>query len=620
MTTNDHFLHQLLSLPSVIDARLSPDRRWVAFVWYRFHENLDVFAVPADGSAPPVALTHTPEATEWVSWTPDSQAVIVSEDHDGDEFVRLFRVDLARPGEMTPLTEDRPPYFLRGGDLHPDGQTLFYGANFDVATGQVIEPTWIYRHDLRTGQRTPIARPRQPAWSIPRLNRTGTHLIYPRKERHPAGVQIHLVDVEGKEDREILCHGDEVKIEARWLPDGERVIFLAEGRDGRVQDYRSVGVYHCPSGETRWLIDDPARNIEALHVSPDGLVVLDELREARHFPSVLDPLSGVESAFLRMAGNLLPIGRAADGVWIALYAAATQPADLVRVPADAQGPGDLVSLTRFWERAPLARGQLTPAEDFRWRSVDGLTIQGWLYRAQPNPRRAVIYIHGGPSDHSEDRFNAEIQYLVARGFNVLDVNYRGSTGFGVAFRQAIKEDGWGGREQADIASGAAALIEAGLAEAGRIGVTGTSYGGYSSWFLITHYPPELIAAAAPICGMTDLVIDYETTRPDLRPLSEEMMGGSPQQVPERYFERSPIHFIDRIRGQLLIVQGARDPNVTPENARQVVERLEASGVPYELLVFEDEGHGISKPANQERLYARLASFFDQALGRIDPAG
>jgi dipeptidyl aminopeptidase/acylaminoacyl peptidase len=207
----------------------------------------------------------------------------------------------------------------------------------------------------------------------------------------------------------------------------------------------------------------------------------------------------------------------------------------------------------------------------------------------------------------------QIQYLTSGGFNVLDVNYRGSTGYGLDFREAIKEDGWGGREQADIATGAEALIRAGLAEPGRVGVTGTSYGGYSSWFLLTHYPSDIIAAAAPICGMTDLVVDYETTRPDLRPYSEEMIGGRPDEIPEKYHQRSPINFVQDIRGRLLIVQGSQDPNVTPENVRQVRQRLEAYSIPYELLVFEDEGHGIAKPANQEVLYARLAAFFDEAL-------
>jgi dipeptidyl aminopeptidase/acylaminoacyl peptidase len=144
-------------------------------------------------------------------------------------------------------------------------------------------------------------------------------------------------------------------------------------------------------------------------------------------------------------------------------------------------------------------------------------------------------------------------------------------------------------------------------------VTGTSYGGYSSWCAITRWPTDIVAAAAPVCGMTDLVVDYQTTRPDLRPYSEEMLGGSPEQIPQKYYERSPINFVHNIKGKLLIVQGGRDPNVTPENVRAVRAALERAGIPYELLVFEDEGHGISRPANQKTLYLRLVEFFSGAF-------
>jgi dipeptidyl aminopeptidase/acylaminoacyl peptidase len=200
---------------------------------------------------------------------------------------------------------------------------------------------------------------------------------------------------------------------------------------------------------------------------------------------------------------------------------------------------------------------------------------------------------------------------------VLDVNYRGSTGSGVAFREAIKTRGWGGDEQADITAGAWALVEAGLAEPGSVGVTGTSYGGYSAWCQITGITggadASVIGAAAPVCGMTDLVVDYETTRPDLRPLSEEMMGGSPAQNPRRYAERSPINAVESIRGRLMIVQGAKDPNVTPANVDEVVERLRQHDIPFELVVFDDEGHGVLRPANQQVLYRRIADFFDASL-------
>jgi dipeptidyl aminopeptidase/acylaminoacyl peptidase len=372
-------------------------------------------------------------------------------------------------------------------------------------------------------------------------------------------------------------------------------------------------VYHWPTQGLRWLIDDPKRVIESEWVTRDGLVVVDEMKDANHLTTFMDIETGRETSFPRLPGNLLPIGQAVDGTWIALYYSATAPVELVRLPLQAKSQDDLISLTRVWEHTKLSPTQLAPAEDFRWKSTDGLEIQGWLYRASPNPKQAIIYIHGGPTYHTENRLNPQIQYYLGRGFNVLDVNYRGSTGFGLKYRNAIKLDGWGGREQADIATGAQALVQAGLADPGKIGVTGTSYGGYSAWYLITHYPPEIIGAAATICGMTDLVVDYNTTRPDLRPYSEEMLDGRPDQVPERYYERSPINFVQDIRGKLLIVQGALDPNVSPENVRQVRERLETHRIPYKLLVFEDEGHGIQKPANQEELYPRLADFFEQAF-------
>jgi dipeptidyl aminopeptidase/acylaminoacyl peptidase len=115
--------------------------------------------------------------------------------------------------------------------------------------------------------------------------------------------------------------------------------------------------------------------------------------------------------------------------------------------------------------------------------------------------------------------------------------------------------------------------------------------------------------------MTDLVVDYETTRPDLRPYSEAMIGGTPEQVPDRYRRGSPIHDVANIRGALLIVQGMRDPNVTPENVRAVRDALDAAAIPYNVLAFEDEGHGIARPENQRVLYARIADLFEEAFGK-----
>ena len=605
--SRDLRLDALLSIPALSAPRVSPDGKWVAWSWSRLGPAADVFAAPTDGSQPPLRLTETVKGdTVVVSWTPDGEAVLVSEDKDGNERVRLFRVRLAEPGTMEPLTAADPNYYLRGGQLHPNGRWLIYAANLDPESGEETETDRLYRHDLQTGERLALARPEKGSIPWPELNRQGTHILYSRNESHPAGQQVWLVDIEGLGDREILNFGPRAKVSASWFPDGSRVLFVAEAGS-----YRRMGVWSMDEEPVRWLVDDPARNIEYSFAPPNGgPVVVVGIEQAGVRASLLDAHSGTETSLRYTTGNLVPLAQTGDGDWTCVYYEAIHPVDLVRYDVD---DGEPVSLTGLPERTDVDAERLVAAEDFRWRSVDGMEVQGWLYRTLGEKLGTIVLIHGGPTSHAEDRFNAEIQYLASRGFDVLAPNYRGSTGFGLPFQESIKQDGWGGREQEDIRCGIEALIEAGLAEPGRVGVTGTSYGGYSAWWAITHFEPEIVAAAAPICGMTDLVVDYYATRPDLRPYSEEMMGGSPEDVPVRYRERSPIEFVKNIKGALLIVQGSKDPNVTPDNVDAVTKTLQRENIPYDLLTFEDEGHGIARPKNLEVLYPRLANFFHNAF-------
>jgi dipeptidyl aminopeptidase/acylaminoacyl peptidase len=601
----ERFLESLLSVPVLSGPEVSPDGSWVAWSWSRVGPAADVFAAPTDGSAPPVRLTASAEGdTAVASWTPDGEAILVTQDTDGDERARLYRVRLAEPGVMEPLTGPEPNYYLGGGWLHPNGRWLVYSANLDAESGEETEEDRLYRQDLESGELLPLAQPEKGSISSPELNREGTHVLYTRGELHPAGQQVWLVDVEGREDREILNFGDAAKVSASWFPEDRRVLFLAEAGP-----YRRLGVWSLDDGKVRWLLDDPGRNVEEAFVPPNGgPVVVVEVEGAGIRASLLDADTGAESAPPGLPGNLIPLAPVAGG-WVCKHYDAHHPVDLVRLGED----GGSASVTGLPGRTALNPSRLAAAEDFRWRSVDGLEVQGWLYRASGEGAGTVVLVHGGPTSHAEDRFNAQVHYFVARGFHVLAPNYRGSTGFGLPFQESIKEDGWGGREQEDIRTGIEALIEAGVATPGRVGVTGTSYGGYSAWWAITHYPPELVAASAPVCGMTDLVVDYHATRPDLRPYSEEMMGGTPDEARDRYRERSPINSVANIRGRLLIVQGMQDPNVTPENVDVVVRALGREGIPYELLTFEDEGHGISRPWNLKVLYPRLADFFEKAF-------
>jgi dipeptidyl aminopeptidase/acylaminoacyl peptidase len=622
--TPEEYLDALLTLPNMEDdllPQVSREGKWIAWTWFGVDPASNVFATPTDGSAAPIRLTDTPDNTYLVSWTPDSRAVIVAQDKDGNERDQLLRIDLDQPLKMIPLTEANPNYYIQGGQLHPNGKWLVYAANFDVSTGEEIEETWLYRHDLETGEQVPLAKPQKAVRMTPKLNPQGTHILYNRKDLHPNGYQTWLVDIEGQHDRELLNFGAKVRTYASWHPDGKQILVMVD-----TPTHRKVGLIHRDGGEIRWLLDDPALDIETAYIpyNSDQVVVVEN-QHGRMGATLIEIKNGALEQLPIIPGNLIPLaplpltpnpsplqGRGESG-WIGFYFSAQQPGDVVLFEMGNIDPINFISLSGVWECTRLSPADLYPAENFDWISVDGLPVHGWLYRSPGQAKGTIIYVHGGPTYHSRDMLNAQIQFFVHEGFNVLDPNYRGSTGYGMPFREAIIVDGWGGREQEDIRTGVDALINAGIAQAGRIGITGTSYGGYSSWWAITHFPPRLISAAAPICGMTDLVVDYETTRPDIRPYSEEMMGGNPRQVPQRYYERSPIHFIENISGALLIIQGAQDPNVTPKNVDDVVERLNAASTPYEVLTFADEGHGISKTSNQHQLFLRLVDFFAAAF-------
>ncbi len=605
----ERFIDAVLSLPVLGRALLAPDGRHVAWSWSRLAPATDIFVAPCDGSAPPRRLTSTADDSYLLSWMPDGSGLVIAEDHGGDEHYQLFRLSL--DGTLSPLTEPSPAHFPQGGEIDASGRYLVFGANLDPVTGRTHEASWVIRQDLVTGERRALARPLKPNNLAPRLDRRGSRVLYTRRDHDPAGTQLWLVGLDGSDEREMLNLGGAVKTAASWFPDSRRLLVLAEGGATK-----RVGVLDSESGALRWLVDDPSRSIETAFVPWAGnRIVAVEVAEARSRGLLIDPANGAIEELAAVEGTILPLGpAAADGAWVGRFGEARQPDTLVRFTIEKGGTArPLGALADPWSASGLSRSRLTAAEDVRWHSVDGLEIQGWLYRPQGRSRGLIVQVHGGPTAHSEASFSAFIQCCCAAGFSVLDPNYRGSTGFGLAFREAIRKTGWGGLEQEDIRTGIEAMIERGIAEPGKVGITGTSYGGYSSWCAITRYPPPLIAAAAPICGMTDLVVDYETTRPDLRPYSEEMMGGSPGSAPERYRERSPIHFVDRIKGRLLIVQGANDPNVTPENLRVVEAALQAAGVAYETLVFADEGHGVRKPKNLRALYARLIDFFAGAF-------
>ncbi len=625
-TDQESFLDELMNLPSLYNGKRSPDGKYVAFNIMNLYPNLDVFftnALPSNSVTP---LTNTQEFTILYNWWPDSKSVLIGQDSGRDERITLYQVFLDNLEHMEPLTRLKPEYYLRTPSISPDGKILYYCANYNFSSEAETEISHIFRHTLEDQSIELLTSPLKPAYNLVYLNLRGTFLLYNRSDIKPGGDQWWLIREDGSDDREILNFGADAKVEASWLPNSEQIVFITDSLENERLQTRLTGIFNILTDEIIWL------NKSEESIGPDlshhdfnkayasrydpEKIVLVETKRAKTLAYFYNLRRHELIAFPRLPGSLWPIQNLLDGRWMGAYYSSTQPNTYVTFSVD-----DILNLSmdqfqyyfNNFAHTKVQQSQLVPAEELEWKSKDGTKIHGWVYKAkEPTVEKAILYIHGGPTSHSEDRLNSEIQYYVAQGFNVLDPNYRGSTGYGVAFREAIKIEGWGGAEQIDIAEGAEKLIEIDLAQKGMVGVTGTSFGGYSAWCLITKFP-ELFGASAPVCGMTDLFVDYETTRPDLRIYSAEMMGGTPEEVPERYREGSPINYVQNIQAKVLIVQGMRDPNVTPENVRVVEEKLKSHDIYYEKLAFDNEGHGIVRKENKYSKILRIAEFFQTTL-------
>jgi dipeptidyl aminopeptidase/acylaminoacyl peptidase len=607
-------LDSLMSLPQIAAIKVSPNKKHLAMSISRIQENYDIFLKSADGTGTLTSLTKTPEVTIVQDWAPDSKSILVAEDKARNERVTLFQVFLDSPGEMNPLTTIEPNFFMRGGYFGPRGDFIAYSVNYDYDIKKETETFRIVVQDLESGSKTVIARPDKPASVTLSVDPSGRYILYNRSDEDPSGNQWWIASTDGNEDREILNFGSKAKVTASWTHDG-RILFDTDTVDGVRHDFVGIGLYEITSGKIRWLSKPTEGCTYSMARVPkySKYIIMAEEHDARTRPFLLDlELDSLQNV-TPSRGNLWPLTDMENGEWLGLYYSSTHPIDVVRFNVKELDPSKYTLITNMLKHTSITREDLTPAMDLRWTSLDGTAIHGWFYQARNPNGKTIVTVHGGPTHHSKDALDPEIQYFCSLGYNVLDPNYRGSTGYGVKFRELIKKDGWGGLDKDDIRTGIEHMIENGIAFPNKIGIYGTSYGGYMSWISITQFPPDIVAAAAPICGMTDLVVDYETTRPDLRPYSEEMLGGSPTEVPEKYQERSPINYVQNVRGKLLIVQGLRDPNVTKTNVAEVEKRLESNRIQYEKLVFDDEGHGILREKNVRTLLTRLAAFFEASL-------
>jgi dipeptidyl aminopeptidase/acylaminoacyl peptidase len=260
---------------------------------------------------------------------------------------------------------------------------------------------------------------------------------------------------------------------------------------------------------------------------------------------------------------------------------------------------------------------LAEMKPIEYTSRDGYVINGYL--TLPKNKEAknlpvIINPHGGPWTRDIFGYNPEVQFLANRGYAVLQMNFRGSTGYGKEFLEAGYKQ-WGGNMQNDITDAVEWVISTGVANPEKIGIYGASYGGYATLAGIA-FTPDLYAAAVDYVGVSNLFTFLETIPPyweSMREMLYEMVG-NPETDSDMFIERSPVFHADKIKTPLFIAQGVNDPRVRKAESDQMVAALEANGSEVKYMVRENEGHGFSQIENQIDFYTEMEIFFAKYLG------
>ncbi len=274
-------------------------------------------------------------------------------------------------------------------------------------------------------------------------------------------------------------------------------------------------------------------------------------------------------------------------------------------------------LTSLAELSPwIDSKQLCDMQPINYTSRDGLNIQGYLtlpkgYEAKNLP--VVINPHGGPWARDRWGFNPEVQFLANNGYAVLQMNFRGSTGFGKAFWQASFKQ-WGRTMQDDISDGVKWLVDQGIADPKRVAIYGGSYGGYATLSGLC-FSPDLYAAGVDYVGVSNMFTFMKTIPPYWKPFLDMMyeMVGNPEKDSLLLAEVSPVFHVDKIKAPLFVVQGRNDPRVNVDESDQIVEALKARGVDVEYLVKDNEGHGFQNEENRFDFYRSMLVFLDKHL-------
>lgn len=621
MATHAHLsVDDLFSPPTRTQATISPDGTRIAYL-APWKNRLNVWVEDVDSRRPARCVTadETRSVIDY-RWTDDPRWLLYTQDNGGDENWHIYRIDLDDPSaaavDLTPFPGVRTYFELFAGR---PGKAM---VGMNKRTPELVDA---YELDIASGALTLLAEnPGEVAAWLP--SRTGD--LFAFSLTADGDVELSTWDAEQQSLRSIAVYDGADYTLSVWpmvvTPDGKG-LWLGSNRH---PDRTSLVRVDVATGEETDVDSHPTLSIDpmgGIAPMPHPLILSQrtgELLAVRYLGErqVIRPLDA------RFATVLENLEKLSDG-------------DLARISSDDAGQRWVVSfshdrepgVTYFYDHSSgesrelfrpfphLDPDTLATMSPVTIRSRDGLELHSYLTLpvGVTGPSPLVLLVHGGPWARDTWGYHPDVQLLANRGYAVLQVNFRGSTGYGKDFTKAAIGE-FAGKMHDDLIDGVNWAVEQGYADPDRVAIFGGSYGGYAALVGVT-FTPDVFAAAIDYVGISSLANFMRTLPVVARPHlanNWHLFVGDPD-IPEQEADmlaRSPITKVDQIRTPLLVIQGANDSRVVQAESDNMVEALRARGVHVEYMVKDDEGHGFVNPDNVIDLYHAVDRFLAEHLG------
>ena len=594
-------IEQFLNTESIGGSSFSADEQYILFSSNKTGI-YNAYTIPVGGGESTALTSSEDNAIFALSFFPNDSRILFSSDQGGNEISHIFlREEDGSVRDLTPDKEARAEFY--GWSF--DGKSFFFGSN--KRNPRFMD---VYEMDIQTFSSALIFL-NDAGFNLNSISRDKRYLVFSETiTTHNSN--LHLFDRESGQIQLMTPHQGDIQYQAQtFSPDSKTLYFLTD----EDREFTYLKRYDLASGrsdveeQTDWDIAFAtfSRNgmYRVLGVNADGQTSIRITETATGQPVKLPDLPG---------GNVSSVAISKSEKRMAFYHNGSRsPNNLYVYHLD---PKQTVKLTDTMN-PQIDPDDLVEARVVRYSSFDGLDIPAIYYKPRhikPGQKApALVMVHGGPGGQARIGYNPVVQYLANHGYVVIDVNNRGSSGYGKTFFK-LDDRKHGEDDLMDCLFAKQFLASTGVVDSNRIGIIGGSYGGYMVLAALT-LQPEAFAAGVDLFGISNWVRTLESIPPWWESYREALYleMGNPETDREYLYRISPLFHADKIVRPLMVLQGANDPRVLQVESDEIVEAARKNGVPTEYVVFEDEGHGFVKKVNQIRGYKAVLTFLEHYL-------